>query len=231
MSGDPDHFELPSEEKVHNEETEEEKFHLFGRQKPVHSALGGGKPADVILWRNKQISAALLAGATVIWLLFERIGYHLITFICHCLILSLATLFLWSNLSFFVNKAPYNFPEIVLPEDLCMNAARLLTDRCNKAFAIFRAVAVGKDLKRLLYAISALWILSIVGGWFDFLTLVYMIFVMILTMPLLYERHEDQVDSYALKAKSKLQKQYSKLDEKVLQKLPKVPLGADNKQQ
>ncbi|KAK4407593.1 Reticulon-like protein B5 [Sesamum angolense] len=207
MSGDPDLFE-PSEEKVHNEETEEEKFHLFGRQKPVHSALGGGKPADVILWRNKQISAALLAGATVIWLLFERIGYHLITFICHCLILSLATLFLWSNLSFFVNKAPYNFPEIVLPEDLCMSAARLLTDRFNKAFAIFRAVAVGKDLKRLLYY-----------------------FVMILTMPLLYEKHEDQVDSYALKAKSKLQKQYSKLDEKVLQKLPKVPLGADNKQQ
>ncbi|KAL2238450.1 UNVERIFIED_CONTAM: Reticulon-like protein B1 [Sesamum indicum] len=177
--------------------------------------------ADVILWRNKQISAALLAGATVIWLLFERIGYHLITFICHCLILSLATLFLWSNLSFFVNKAPYNFPEIVLPEDLCMSAARLLTDRCNKAFAIFRAVA----------AILVLWVLSIIGGWFDFLTLVYIIFVMILTMPLLYERHEDQVDSYALKAKSKLQKQYSKLDEKVLQKLPKVPLGADNKQQ
>lgn len=61
--------------------------------------------ADVILWRNKQISAALLAGSTVIWLLFEWIGYYLIPFICHSLILSLATMFLWSNLSFFVNKS------------------------------------------------------------------------------------------------------------------------------
>ncbi|KAL7124651.1 hypothetical protein ABFS83_14G063000 [Erythranthe nasuta] len=124
-----------SDERGHSEDSSHqgEKCHLFGRQNPVHTALGGGKPADVILWRNKQISAALLAGSTVIWLLFEWIGYYLVPFICHSLILSLATLFLWSNLSSFVNKSPINFPEIELPEDLCMNAALLLTERFNKA--------------------------------------------------------------------------------------------------
>lgn len=53
---------------------------------------------------------------------------------------------------------------------------------------------------------------------------------MILTMPPLYEKHEDQVDSYAQKATAKLKRQYSTLDEKVLQKLPKVPFINENKQ-
>lgn len=213
-----------------DEHAHRQKFRLFGRQKPIHKAFGGGKPADVVLWRNKQMSGGLLAGATVIWLLFEWIGYHLITFLCHSLILSLATLFLWSNLSYSVNRSAFNFPQIVLPEDLCMSIALLLRDRCNQAFGIFRQVASGNDLKKFLSAILGLWAVSIVGSWFDFLTLVYIIFVMLLTMPLLYEKHEDRVDSYAQKATIKLQRQYSKLDEKVLQKLPKVPFITDNKQ-
>ncbi|KAL1565670.1 reticulon-like protein B5 [Salvia divinorum] len=206
------------------------KGHLFGREKPVHSALGGGTPADVILWRNKQMSAALLASSTVIWLLFEWIGYHLIPFICHFLILTLATLFLWSNLSFYVHKSPLNIPEIELPQDLCMTVALLLRNRCNQAISMLWEVASGKDLKRFLTTIFALWVVSMVGSWFDFLTIIYIINMLILTMPPLYEKHEDQVDSYALKAKDRLKRQYSKLDEKVLQKLPKVPFISDNKQ-
>ncbi|EPS67049.1 hypothetical protein M569_07727, partial [Genlisea aurea] len=217
-------------EKIHDEDGDHEgRFHLFGRQMPVHSALGGGKPADVILWRNKQISGAILAGSTVIWLLFEWIGYHLIPFICHSLILSLATLFLWSNLSAFINKSPVNLPEVGLPEEFCNTIALHLTHRVNRAFFNFREVASGKDLKKLLYAIVGLWVVSVVGSWFDFLTILYMSFVMILTMPPLYEKHEEKVDSYAERAKAELKKQYSSLDEKLLQKLPKVPFLGDNK--
>ncbi|KAL8525894.1 hypothetical protein ACS0TY_015212 [Phlomoides rotata] len=223
-------FSDSSEEKFLNEDENQERVHLFGRQNPVHTALGGGKPADVILWRNKQISAALLAGSTVIWLLFEWIGYRLIPFICHSLILSLASMFLWSNLSFYVHKSPLTFPVIQLPEDLCTKFALLLRDKCNETISIIWEVATGKDIKKFLSAILGLWFVSVVGSWFDFLTIVYIIFVMILTMPPLYEKHEDQVDSYALKTKAKLKKQYSKLDEKVLQKLPKVPFISDNKQ-
>lgn len=32
-----------SDEKVQYEDSQEEKRHLFGRQNPVHTALGGGK--------------------------------------------------------------------------------------------------------------------------------------------------------------------------------------------
>lgn len=60
--------------------------------------------ADVFLWRNKKISASVLGGATALWVFFELLEYHLVTLVCHILILSLAFLFLWSNVSTLINK-------------------------------------------------------------------------------------------------------------------------------
>lgn len=60
--------------------------------------------ADVILWRNKKISASVLGVATGVWVLFELLEYHLLTLVCHLLILALAVLFLWSNASTFIHK-------------------------------------------------------------------------------------------------------------------------------
>ncbi|XP_009793495.1 reticulon-like protein B2 [Nicotiana tabacum] len=205
------------------------KFHLFGRHKSLHAALGGGKLADILLWRNKQISGGLFAGATIIWFLFEWIGYHLLTFICHSLIVSLAILFFWSNLSLFVNKSLIEFPKIELPEELWTQVALLLRDQFTCAFGIFREVASGNDLKKFLYAIFGLWIVSIVGRWFNLLTLVYIIIVMLLTVPFFYEKYDDQVDAYGEMAIKELRRQYSQLDEKVLKKLP-IPFLKDIKQ-
>ncbi|KAG6411848.1 hypothetical protein SASPL_124501 [Salvia splendens] len=171
------------------------------------------------------MSAALLASSTVIWLLFEWIGYHLIPFICHFLILTLATLFLWSNLSFYVHKSPLNIPEIELPQDLCMTVALLLRDRCNQAISMLWEVVSGKDLQEVFDSLP-----SCMTPENQRVSIPCAANVLILTMPPLYEKHEDQVDSYALKAKARLKRLYSKLDEKVLQKLPKVPFISDNKQ-
>eukprot|EP00262_Sarcandra_glabra_P000372 TRINITY_DN10438_c1_g1_i1.p1 TRINITY_DN10438_c1_g1~~TRINITY_DN10438_c1_g1_i1.p1 ORF type:complete len:252 (-),score=35.48 TRINITY_DN10438_c1_g1_i1:319-1074(-) len=196
------------------------KNRLFGRQKPVHTALGGGKPADVILWRNKQISAGIVVGVTVLWLLFEWMGYHLLTLICHSLTFSLAILFLWSNASSFIHKAPPKFPEVNLPEDLFVSIALSLRFEIIRAFNTFREIASGKDLKKFLMVIVGLWILSVIGSWFTFLTLFYIAFVILHTVPVLYEKHEDRVDTFAERAMVEINKQYAVLDAKVLQKLP-----------
>ncbi|KVI11460.1 Reticulon, partial [Cynara cardunculus var. scolymus] len=132
--------------------------HLFGRQKPLHAALGSGKTADILLWRHKQMSGAILVSATVIWLLFEWIGYHLLPFLCHFLILTLAILFLWSNLSSFVNKSPPNFPDIRLSQELCDSIALILKDQINQACLFLREMTSGKDLKRFM---SIWWMLMV----------------------------------------------------------------------
>ncbi|KAJ4971472.1 hypothetical protein NE237_004571 [Protea cynaroides] len=225
-------------EKIHKQDdssssdSESEKYlpsrknHLFGRQKPVHVVLGGGKSADIILWRNKQISACIVAGVTVIWLIFEWMGYHLLTFVCHSLIVALATLFIWSYFSSVVNKSPPKFPEVLLPEDLFVSIALSLRHECNQAFATLREVASGKDLKKFLMVIAVLWVLSVVGSWFNFLTLFYIVFLLLHTVPVLYEKHEDHVDTFTEKAVVEINKKYAVLDAKVLQKLPKCPFSS-----
>lgn len=48
--------------------------------------------------------------------------------------------------------------------------------------------------------------------------------VVLHTVPVLYEKYEDQVDAFAEKALHELKKQYAVLDAKVLSKIPRGPL-------
>ncbi|CAL4952492.1 unnamed protein product [Urochloa decumbens] len=198
-------------------------FRLFGREQPIHKALGGGKPADVFLWRNRNISAGVLGGATAIWILFECLGYHLLTFVCHGLIFSLGVLFLWSNASSFINKSPPRIPEVIIPEDLVVNIALSTRYEINRAFANLRHIALGRDIKKFLMMIAGLWLLSVLGSCCNFLTLVYIVFVVLHTVPVLYEKYEDQIDSYGEKGWVEVKKQYAVFDEKVLSKVPRGP--------
>ncbi|KAL5227248.1 hypothetical protein ABZP36_015513 [Zizania latifolia] len=199
-------------------------FRLFGRERPIHNVLGGGKPADVFLWRNRNISAGVLGGATAIWVLFELLGYHLLTFVCHGLIFSVGLLFLWSNASSFINKSPLRIQEVIIPEDLIVNIALSTRYEINRAFANLRQIALGRDMKKFLIVIAGLWLLSFLGSCCNFLTLVYIVFVVLHTVPILYEKYEDQIDSYGEKGWVEIKKQYAVFDAKVLSKVPRGPL-------
>ncbi|XP_066364402.1 reticulon-like protein B1 isoform X2 [Miscanthus floridulus] len=196
------------------------KKKLFGRKHPLHHVLGGGKGADLVLWRNKQASGSILAGVTVIWLLFEGIGYHLLTFLCHALIVFLTVWFVWSNAASFVNRSPPKFPEVILSEVQCLKVAHIARKEINEAFYTLRNVASGKDLKTYLMTIAVLWFISIVGSCFSFLTLSYTIFLMAYTLPMLYEKYEDQVDVVGEKALIEIKKQYKVIDAKLISKIP-----------
>ncbi|KAK4435421.1 Reticulon-like protein B2 [Sesamum alatum] len=199
-------------------------YRLFGREKPVHKVLGGGQGADILLWRDKKVSGAVLGGAAALWFLFDVLEYHFLTLICHGLILGLVTMFLLSNASAFVKKAPPRIPEIILPEEPVLKFASAFRIEINRVFADLRDIASGKDLKKFLYVIGGLWVLSILGGICDFMTLIFSITVLLFTVPFLYEKNEDQVDCYAEMAIAELKKQYAVFDAKVLSKIPRGPL-------
>ncbi|KAJ4892417.1 Reticulon-like protein B5 [Raphanus sativus] len=201
-------------------------YRLFGREKPVHKVLGGGKPADVFLWRDKKLSAAVLGVATLIWVLFELVEYHLLSLLCHVSILALGGLFLWSNAHTFIKKSPPQIPEIHVPEEPFLLIASSLRNELNQGFVILRSIALGRDLKKFFMVVVGLWIISVVGNWFNFLTLVYICFVLLHTVPMMYEKHEDKVDPFAEKAFKELHKHYLVFDEKVVSKIPIASLKA-----
>ncbi|KAH9626637.1 hypothetical protein KSS87_001097 [Heliosperma pusillum] len=196
-------------------------YRLFGREKPVHKVLGGGKPADVLLWRDKKISAGILGGVTIVWMLFEVFEYHLLSLICHLLILTLAGLFLWSNASTFIHKSPPKIPEVHIPEGPVLEIASALRCEINRGLASLREIASGRDLKKFLAVIVGLWFFSVLGSCCNFLTLFYISFVLLHTLPVLYEKYEDQVDAFGEKAMIEIKKQYLVFDEKVLSKIPR----------
>ncbi|KAJ0239616.1 Reticulon-like protein B2 [Hirschfeldia incana] len=199
-------------------------YRLFGREKPVHKVLGGGKPADIFMWKDKKMSGGVLGGATAAWVLFELMEYHLLTLLCHVMIVVLAVLFLWSNATMFINKSPPKIPEVHIPEEPILQLASGLRIEINRGLSSLREIASGRDLKKFLCAIAGLWVLSILGGWFNFLTLAYIALVLLFTVPLVYDKYEDKVDPLGEKAMIEIKKQYAVLDEKVLSKIPMGPL-------
>lgn len=49
-----------------------------------------------------------------------------------------------------VIRSPPNFPEVILPEDIVLGVAAALRIEINRALAILRDIAAGKDLKKFL---------------------------------------------------------------------------------
>ncbi|KAL1546238.1 reticulon-like protein B5 isoform X2 [Salvia divinorum] len=197
----------------------------FGREKPVHKVFGGGMSADVFLWRNKNISASLLGVATAVWVFFELLEYHLLTLVCHIAILMLSLSFLWSNASVFINKLSPHIPEVRLPQEPFVEIASALCSEINHAFAELREISSGRDLKKFLMVVFGLWFFSIVGSCCSFLTLSYIIFVSLHTVPVLYETYGDRIDPYSEKAMHGIRKRYAVFDHKFLSKIPKRALA------
>ncbi|KAK4275640.1 hypothetical protein QN277_018684 [Acacia crassicarpa] len=159
---------------------------LFGRQKPVHHILGGGKSADVLLWRNKKISASVLASATLMWVLFEWLDYHFLTLVCFALVLGMLVQFLWSNASGFVSREQAKIPRLVIPDNLFVNIATAAGAELNQGLRFLQDVACGGNLKLFLIVVASLWAVAIIGSWCNFISVIYIGFVAAHTLPVLY---------------------------------------------
>ncbi|GJR96443.1 reticulon-like protein B2 [Tanacetum coccineum] len=90
---------------------------------------------DDVKDKDKKVTAGVLGFATLIWVLFELVEYHLLTL------------------------SPPKFPEVALPEDIVLGVANALRVEVNKALEVLRCIASGKDLKKFLAVIAGLWVL------------------------------------------------------------------------
>lgn len=201
---------------------------LFGRKKPVHDMLGGGHSADVLLWRKKHLSAGFLAGSTVIWVLFEWIGYHFISLISLLLLVAVVTLFAWSNGAAFLNRVPPPVPKLELSDEAVLKIAKTVNIEINKMLAMLHEIVIGKDVKRFAKLVGVLSLLVLFGGWFHLLTLFYLAIVAAHTVPILYEKNEDTIDRFVQKALNELKNQYKKVDASMLSRIPRGP-GVEKK--
>ncbi|KAL3691249.1 hypothetical protein R1sor_004900 [Riccia sorocarpa] len=198
------------------------KSRMFNREKSVHQLLGGGKAADVLLWKHKPLSAGVLAGTTLAWILFEWSGYTLLSLLSNVLLFLIVVFFLWSNAAGLLNRSPPPLPELKLSEDTVVHTAKTLRVEINKILSIAHDVALGKDFKLFLKVVAGLWVLSTIGAWCNFLTLIYLGVIASHTLPVLYEKYEDEVDKYGKVALDTAHVQYKKIDNLLLSKIPRA---------
>ncbi|KAM7484593.1 hypothetical protein LguiA_000602 [Lonicera macranthoides] len=193
---------------------------LFGRQRPLYSILGGGKLADIILWREKNLSAAILIGVTMFWFLFQVVEYNFVSLICHISILIMLIVFIWSSGATLAYWSPPDIRDLTVPE----SSFRWLLAKFNRLLLKFCEISSGKDFTHFFLAVASLWILSVLGNYFSSINLLYLGFLCMETIPALYERYEREVDHLVIKGNQDAKKLYKKFDANVLTKIPRGPV-------
>ncbi|PON38947.1 Reticulon [Parasponia andersonii] len=197
---------------------------LFGREKPIYEVLGGGKVADVLLWKKRNISAAILIGMTVIWFLFEVVEYNFVTLLCHISITIMLVFFIWSSGAETFKWTPPKIPEVVLQESAFREVASTFHRRFNQLLSKLLDIACGRDLPLFFLAIISLYFLSVIGTYFSFLNFLYVGFICLETVPFLYDRFEDDVDHLAIRIVQEIKRSYRRLDSNFLNKIPRGPV-------
>ncbi|KAL8167990.1 hypothetical protein V2J09_009489 [Rumex salicifolius] len=188
---------------------------LFNRTTSVHQILGGGIVADVILWRQRNVTIGLLLLVISIWLVFERSGYTLLSLCSSVLLLLFSILFIWAKAAALLNRPAPPLPDMWISEEQANEMATLIRGHVNSVLSASQSIALGKDSR--LYCKSAGWLLliSVVSAWADLVTLGYACIIILLTVPAIYERYEEQVDHCVISINRSLLRLCAKLDEQI----------------
>ncbi|QCD92245.1 reticulon-like protein B9 [Vigna unguiculata] len=197
---------------------------LFGHEKPIHQLLGGGKVADMLLWRDRNLSAALLGGMTVIWFLFEIVEYNFVTLLCHISITTMLVLFIWSTAADIFKWKPPQIPNIILQESFFQELAFILHRRFNQLLPMLLHISCGIDLPIFLLNIVSLYILSVIGSYFSFVNLLYIGFLCVHTLPIVYERYEEEINNWVSDMIIVFRKNYRIFKKNYLNRIPRGPV-------
>lgn len=187
----------------------------------VHQIVGGGKAADIILWKCRRATVGLIFGATIAWWLFEKSDLSFLTICCDVLLILILVQFLWVKISGLLNKQPRPLPELVLSEEMVNNAAALFRVKVNNMLMIAHDITLGKDFRLFFQVVSVLWLLSVIGNFYSSVTLAYVGTIALVTVPALYHRHQENVDKYAGMLHRNFSRHYKVVDENVISRLPR----------
>uniref|UniRef100_A0A8R7TSE2 Reticulon-like protein n=1 Tax=Triticum urartu TaxID=4572 RepID=A0A8R7TSE2_TRIUA len=146
----------------------------FHRHKSIHRILGGGKAADVLLWKNRNVSAGVLAGATLTWFLLDVVEYNAVPLLCQIAIFAMLAIFIASNAAQLFDRAPPRIPQVVISEHAFREMALTIHHKLEYAASPLYDIACGKDLKKFLMVVGSLLLLSVIGGSCSFTSLLYL---------------------------------------------------------
>lgn len=196
-------------------------YRLFDRQTTIHQLMGGGKAADVLLWKRQRISWGIIIVATVAWLIFERSGLSFLTVCSDVLLFLIVLRFLHANYASLRDKQIQTLPELVLSEEMVNYAAASFRIKVNYLLLMAHDITLGKDFRLFFMVVGFLWLLSVLGSLISFFTLAYIGTILCVTLPALYNRFEERVDGCVGTIHRSFSRHYKIVDENVMSRLPR----------
>ncbi|XP_068668853.1 reticulon-like protein B16 isoform X2 [Aristolochia californica] len=230
MDSSQDYYAVEGNGDTRRERTEENSspsvpaascYRFFDRQRSIRQIMGGGKAADVILWKQWQISFGIIVVATVGWLLFEWSGISFLSICSDILLILVVIQFIRANGAALLNKQLQPLPELVLSEEMVNNSAASFRVKINYMLLMAHDITLGKDFRLFFKVVVCLWLLSVVGSFCSFFTLAYIGTILSITVPALYSKYEEHVDRYAGVVHTKISEHYNIVDANVISRLPR----------
>ncbi|KAE8735281.1 3beta-hydroxysteroid-dehydrogenase/decarboxylase isoform 2 [Hibiscus syriacus] len=180
--------------------------------------LGRGRVADTLLWKNKRQTLTVLLASVAIYYYFIASGATFITAVSKLLFLSLFFLFIHGSLpnkllGYTVEKIPAS--NFHLSEEKSRNIVMLMVSSWNGGVNALKSLCKGKDWTLFLKVVFSLLLLSFLGA-VSFRT------IFVIGLPLafiafyVYEKKEQEIDSFILEAFSKGCKLKSGISRKIV---------------
>ncbi|KAG2318043.1 hypothetical protein Bca4012_068989 [Brassica carinata] len=194
-------------------------YRLLGRQVTVHQFMGGGKAADLLLWRKRNHSLGVIVLSTVAWLIFEFSGLPFLSVSSDVLLIVVILSFVLARASGFRSRHVNSLPELVLSEEMVNSAAASFRIKLNHLLVMAHDVTVGNDFRLFFKVVICLWLLSAIGCYISFCTLVYIGTILSVTVPALYSKYQSKVDKCCGSIHRQLTHHYKLVDENVISRL------------
>lgn len=171
----------------------------FDEPSNVYKLLGGGRVADILLWRDEKHTFTIMMALVVVFYCFCLSGYNFLCAAAQLLLLISAVLFVHSILpssilGYTIKKIPSSAFEI--SEETVQNAFLSIRFAWNTGVATLKSLAQGKDWTLFFKATSLLCFLIFLGS-IPFPTLVATGFISMFTSFYIYEQKEEEIDELA----------------------------------
>ncbi|KAF3489361.1 hypothetical protein F2Q69_00054602 [Brassica cretica] len=177
--------------------------------------------ADLLLWRRRNHSLGVLVLSTAAWLTFELSGLPILSVSSDVLLIGIIISFVHAQVSSFRNRCALadSLPELVLSEEMVNSTAASFRVKLNHLLVMAHDVTVGNDFRLFFKVVICLWLLSAIGSYISFCTLVYIGTILSVTIPALYSKYQRKVDKCCGLIHRQLSHQYKLVDENVISKL------------
>lgn len=169
-------------------------FYGFNKQKAI----------DLLYWRNVKQSGAVFSG--VLLLLFSLTQFSVVSVGAYLALAALSATIsfrIYKSVLQAVQKTDEGHPfktylemEITLSQDQISKYADKILLYTNTCMKELRRLFLVQDLVDSLKFAVLMWLLTYVGALFNGLTLLILAVVSMFTMPVVYEKHQAQIDQY-----------------------------------